>query len=217
MGISDLFRAARRQTKQADTASWFGHADMPAEEFQALAQRIRELDRRVDWLTLMGGKASGYLSGSVLGKQTCNLAPIIDSPVVGLLLTTAILPLGPDINMAMINQMLAGIRLIMEPAGASVSVSDEKIWFDALMVRQASRFTDAQLWTLVNMSVTIGDEICRVLITTHQRQVSAQVAVHEFSRAYQEFISAVPADVELVSLEWAKTGMGPRPDRRPAT
>jgi hypothetical protein len=163
---------------------------------------MRLQDARIDWLTMLAGSASGYLSGSAFGQQLCRLAPLDKRNIAGLLFRTTILPVPPNGNLEVIMTMIAGMNLIMyDGTGAAVEVEGDKIQFYTLVLKGSSGFTDAQLRTLVNMSVSIGDEICRALITVHQGQVSPEQAMKDFSSAFSRFTSSLPAGVKLSSVK----------------
>jgi len=189
----DLFDAARRQT---NTDSLFGGAYMSPEEFQALAERIRVLDPRVDWLTMLGGSASGHLSGSGLGQQLCNLRPLENRSLEGLVFTTTLIPMPPSNDINIVIEMMQEINGLMSlVTGSNVGSESGMIRFVTITLRKPSGFTDPKLVTLVNMNLVIGDEILRALITVHQRQISPTGAIQKFSVAFQEFMDHLSPEV----------------------
>ncbi len=209
MSIFDKFRKRAREVTPDNIEAFYGGKFLDPAEFQALAKSIEEADGRVKWSVLMGGSASGRLSGPSGQESHCELRPLHDDKVEGLLLSSIILPAPSTERVDAIRRVIDKINgLIYVPMGFAVNTNIEAgVFVKTPIFKGPDGYSKTKLRSLVDANAWVSIFVTRALLSVYQGAAGEEAALQDFADEFRTFALHLPNEVQE-SYRWALTIRG---------
>jgi hypothetical protein len=177
-----------------DLDSLYGGLYMPADDFKALVKRVTDLSLEIDWLTILGGSASGYISRSTTPEQLkCVLWPLKNKNARGLSFETQVVAV-PAERLETLKQVSIGINSSIGTFnGFEISFvkdfADKPpiLWFKTIMFQGRGGFRDSDLRELIEENFDIGNMAFQALLGVHLGQLSRDQGVAYFRDRYHKY------------------------------
>lgn len=169
-----------------------GGSYMPAKDFQELVQRVANLYPRIDWLTILGGSATGYISRSVTpDRLQCILRPVKNHNAKGLAFESQVVAVPTDkisLLREAAQEINSNIGALNGFAAELIQVQPELphvLWFKTIIFGDRTGFSEDHLHELISENFQLGDLTVKALIQIHRGQATASGAVRYFRNEYE--------------------------------